>query len=334
MISAAPLTITMTEIEAAAARLAGVAVVTPLIEDANLTRRHPARLLVKAEVLQRTGSFKFRGAMNRMLQLDADQRRAGVIAFSSGNHGQAVAAAARLLETSAVVVMPTDAPAIKIERTRAHGAEILFYDRQRDDREAIAQSLAAERHLTMIRPFDDPAIIAGQGTAGLELCAQAADRGAPLDLVLVPCSGGGLAAGIATAVADRSPGTEVIVVEPQGFDDTGRSLAAGERQTNGPGGTSLCDALMASSPGALTFPILHRLACRGVTVTDREVETAMAYAFSDLKLVVEPGGAAALAAVLAGKVPVAGRTVAVVCSGGNVDPALFSRVLGAAGPHP
>lgn len=325
-----PLAVTLADIEAAAARLAGHAVLTPLIEDANLTRRHPARLLIKAETLQRTGSFKFRGAFNRMRQLDAGQRQAGVVAFSSGNHGQGVAAAARLLGTTAVVVMPDDAPAIKVERTRAYGAEIRLYDRQREDREAIARSLAAERNLTVIPPYDDPAIIAGQGTIGLELCAQARALGATLDLVLVASSGGGLASGIAMALAHHSPDTEIVVVEPEGFDDIARSLITGNRETNAPGRTSLCDALMSPNPGILTLPILRRRVSRGVTVTDSEVEAAMAYAFSDLKLVVEPGGAATLAAVLAGKVPVAGRTVAVVCSGGNVDPVQFSRILASA----
>ena len=311
----------------AAARLAGQVVRTPLVESPKLNALAGGRLLVKAEMLQRTGSFKFRGAYNHMSRLDADQRRRGVVAYSSGNHAQAVAAVARLLGMPAVIVMPSDAPAIKIANTRAYGAEVVPYDRLRDNREAIGEALAAARGLALVRPYDDPLVVAGQGTVGLELAEQAAELGTTLDAVLVPCGGGGLVAGVALALSGRSPATRVYAVEPQGFDDTALSLAAGRRVGHGAGDASFCDALMAPMPGEITFPIHRRLLAGGLAVGDDDTARAMAAAFLRLKLVVEPGGAVALAAVLAGKLPVTGGTVAVVCSGGNVDPAVFCRAL-------
>ena len=316
------------DVLAAAVRLAPHVVETPLLESPLLDARVGGRLLVKAEMLQRTGSFKWRGAMNRLLQLSDDERRRGVVAFSSGNHGQAVAAAARRVGTSAVVVMPADAPRMKVERTRAHGAEVVLYDRLRDDREAIGRRLAAERGLVLVPPFDDPMIAAGQGTLALEVARQASDLGARLDAFLVPCSGGGLAAGCALALERESPGTRVYTVEPAGFDDMARSLASGRRVENRPGGRSICDALLAAAPGEMTFEVSRSRLAGGLVVTDEQVQDAMAAAFDALKVVVEPGGAVALAAVLSGALDCRGKTVAVVLSGGNVDPETFARALG------
>ncbi len=319
------------EIRAAAQRLRGEAVLTPLLESPVVNARLGGRLLVKAEPLQRTGSFKFRGAYNTLLQLDAAQRRAGVVAYSSGNHAQGVAAAAKRLAIPATIVMPGDAPAIKIANTRGYGAEIVLYDRYREDREGIARGIAAQRGAVIIPPYDHPQIIAGQGTIGLEIAAQAAAAGIRLDAVVVNCGGGGLIAGCALALAEESPGTPVYAAEPLGFDDTRRSLAAGERLGNEPGARSFCDALQAPMPGELTFAINRRLLAGGFAVGDDEVGHAMAVAFADYKLVVEPGGAVALASVLSGKLAIAGKAVAVVASGGNVDRETFATALARAG---
>ncbi len=319
-----------TDIAQAARRIEGHAVKTPLVESALLNRAVGGRLLVKAEMLQRTGSFKFRGAFNRLSQIDDGLRPGGVVAYSSGNHAQAVASAAALLAMPAVIVMPADAPAIKIENTRAHGAEIVFYDRLADIREEIGQRLAAERGATLVPPYDDVGIIAGQGTVGLEIAEQAAAIDACLDAVLVPCGGGGLSAGVSIAIGERCPDAAVIAVEPEGFDDTGRSLAAGKRVCIEPGGRSFCDALLAPIPGEITFAInAHRLK-GAVCVNDAQVAQAMAEAARSLKLVAEPGGAVALAAALSGMFDCRDKTVAVVCSGGNVDPETFSRALASA----
>lgn len=315
------------DVEAAAAKLAGVAVETPLLTSPALDERLGARVLIKAETLQRVGAFKFRGAFNRLVQLPPGARARGVVAFSSGNHAQGVALAARLLEIPAVIVMPADAPQVKVEATRAYGAEIRFYDRLTESREQITAAIAAERGAIVVPSFDDPHIIAGQGTVGLELMAQAEAYGLRPDLVMAPVGGGGLLAGTSLAVKAISPHTDIVGVEPDLFDDTRRSLTAGQRVAIRPTGRSLCDALESPAPGELTFPILHHNLKAVVTVTDAEVAEAMRYAFSVLKLVVEPGGVVGLAALLAGKVDAADRTVGLVLSGGNVDPALFSRVL-------
>jgi threonine dehydratase len=314
---------TFADIETAAARLRGVAVRTPLLESEALNERAGGRVLLKAECLQRTGSFKFRGAYNTISQVDAR----AVVAYSSGNHAQGVASAARLLGRAATIVMPADAPAIKIENTRSYGAEVRLYDRARESREAIGAEIAARTGAALIKPYDDPRIIAGQGTAGLEIAGQARDRGAAPDLALVPCGGGGLIAGCALALKTAFPGIAVYAVEPAGLDDTRRSLEAGVRQTNAAGATSICDALLLPTPGELTFVINRELLAGGLTVSDDEVLSAIAFAFRHLKLVVEPGGAVALAAVLAGKLALEGRTAAVVLSGGNVDPALFAAAI-------
>lgn len=318
---------TFADVEAAAARIAGKAVVTPLLEAPLLNARLGGRLLVKAEPLQRTGSFKFRGAFNRISQIPPERRAAGVVTFSSGNHAQGVAAASQLLGMPATIVMPADAPAIKVANTRAYGAEVVFYDRFGEDREAIGTRIARERGATIVKPYDDPGVIAGQGTCGLELVRQAEAAGAALDAVVVCCGGGGLTAGVAIAVSTLSPGTEIWTAEPAGFDDTARSLAAGERLANATGATSICDALLAEKPGEITFAVNRRLLKGGLVVSDGEALAAMAEAFASLKLVVEPGGAVALASVLSGKLPIAGRTVAVVCSGGNVDRERYVEAL-------
>jgi threonine dehydratase len=314
-------------IEDAARRIAGFAVHTPLLESQLLNAELGGRLLVKAEPLQRTGSFKFRGAYNRISRLTADERARGVVAFSSGNHAQGVAAAARIVGTPAVIVMPADAPAIKIANTKAYGAEVVTYDRARESREAIGARISAERGSILVPPYDDPFVIAGQGTTGLEIVQQARAAGIAIDAVAACASGGGLVAGIALAFEKLSPTTAVHVCEPAGFDDHARSLAAGTQVSNAPGAYSICDALLAPTPGIITFAINKRLLRSGIAVSDDEVLRAMGVAFRDLKLVVEPGGAVALAAALSGKLPVRGRTVVVVCSGGNVDAGTFKRAL-------
>jgi threonine dehydratase len=278
-------------------------------------------------VLQRTGSFKFRGAFNRISLIPEADRPRGVVAFSSGNHAQGVAAAARALGMMATIVMPSDAPAIKVRNTRAWGADVVMYDRWTEDREAIGGRISDESGATLVRPYDDPYVMAGQGTIGLELVEQAGVAGAALDAALVPCGGGGLIGGIAVALGGRSPATKVYAVEPAGFDDTGRSLAAGERVANAPDAVSFCDALLAPTPGVLTFAVNSARLAGAFAVTDAEVAQAMAAAHEYFKLVVEPGGAVALAAVLSGRLDCAGRAIAVVCSGGNVDPAVYAQAL-------
>jgi threonine dehydratase len=314
-------------IEAAAARLKGHAVETPLLESPALNARVGGRVLIKPENLQRTGSFKFRGAYNKISQIPADRRSGGVVAFSSGNHAQGVAAAAQLVGLPALIVMPADAPAIKIENTKSYGAEVILYDRYREDREAVAARLAAERGAVLVRPYDDPDIIAGQGTIGLEIVRQCRALGLTPDAALTPAGGGGLISGCATALAALSPATRVYAAEPAGFDDTARSLKAHRRLGNEPGKSSICDALLAGMPGELTFAINDRLLAGGFAVDDDEVMAAMGFAFRHLKLVVEPGGSVALAAVLTGKLDLKGRSTVVVCSGGNVDPRLYAQAI-------
>ncbi len=316
------------DIEAAAERLAGQAVLTPLLEFPVLNERLGARVLLKAETLQRTGSFKFRGAYNTISRLSEAARRAGIVAYSSGNHAQGVAAAAALVGAPATIVMPADAPAIKMQNTRDYGAEVVVYDRYGESREQVAEKLAAERRATLVRPYDDPDIIAGQGTCGLEIARQAEHQGGAVDLLLVCCGGGGLVSGIALAFGELSPATEIFAVEPAGFDDTARSLAAGERLGNDPEARSFCDALLAARPGAVTFEINRQRLAGGLVVSDAEVAQAMAFAFRVLKLVVEPGGAVALAALLSGKARARGKRVGVVLSGGNVDPETFCAAIG------
>ena len=315
------------DIEQAAERIQGQAVLTPLLESPALNRIVGGRVLVKPEVLQRTGSFKFRGAYNCISRISASARKAGVVAFSSGNHAQGVAAAAKMLGAPATIVMPSDAPAIKVESTRAWGAEIVLYDRAKEDRDAIARGIARKQGASVVPPFDHPHVIAGQGTIGLEIARQLAALGATADAVVVPCGGGGLIAGTSLALKHALPGVPVYAAEPQGYDDTTRSLRSGHREQARAGAKSFCDALLAPMPGELTFSINRRTLAGGYAVSDAEVAGAMATAFVHLKLVIEPGGAVALAAVLTGKLDARARTVVVVCTGGNVDPGVFAAAL-------
>jgi threonine dehydratase len=314
-------------IEAAAKRIAPVAVLTPLLESPLLNKELGGRLLLKAETLQRTGSFKFRGAYNRICQLNTEERRRGVVAFSSGNHAQGIAHAAALCGSPAVIVMPADAPTIKIENTRAYGAEVVLYDRLRDDREAIGRRIAAERGSILVPPFDDPHIIAGQGTVGLEIAVQCEALGVTPDAIIAPGGGGGLVAGVSTAIKAKMPQSRVYVAEPKDYDDHARSLASGRRENNTSARASFCDALLSPMPGELTFAINRTTLDGGLTVSDHEVAEAMRTAFARLKVVIEPGGAVALASVLSGKLDPRGKAIVVVASGGNVDPALFSDIL-------
>lgn len=322
------LPISRSDVLNAARRITGVAVLTPLLEYASLNERVGHRVLVKFEGAQRTGAFKFRGAYNRLSCIPGDRRPAGVVAWSGGNHAQGVAAAARLLNMSATIVMPRDAPANKIANTRALGAEIILYDRHTQSREEIAEVLAQERGAVLVPSYDDPHVIAGQGTIGLEIEEQAAQVGARIGRVLVGCGGGGLIAGIATAIGGAHPEIAIHSVEPAAFDDMARSLASGRRESVSADARSICDALLAPTPGALTFPIAKALVTSGFAVTDDQVRDAMRFAFHEMKLVIEPGGAAALAAALAGLVPPAQDATVVVVSGGNVDPETYAGILG------
>ena len=315
------------DVAAAAQRIADAVVMTPLLESDLLNAELGGRVLVKAEVLQRTGSFKFRGAYNRLKRLSAQERAAGVVAYSSGNHAQGIAAAAQKVGTTAIIVMPATAPAIKVARCKALSAEVVLHDGDRDSMVARAEALAGQKKAVLVPPFDDPSIIAGQGTIGLEIAAQLRALGVKPDAVIVPCSGGGLASGIALALEDSMPGVALYTAEPAGFDDMARSLREGERLTNAPGARTLLDALMVPRPGVLTFPILRRLARGGFVVSDDDALRAMARAFVHLKLVLEPSGAAPLACLLNGQWNPRDRVTVIVASGGNVEPATFATAL-------
>lgn len=314
------------DIEEAAARLAGVSVRTPLIQNYELDRRARGHVLLKPECLQRTGSFKIRGAYNLLSQLSKTQASRGVVAWSSGNHAQGVAAAGGILGVSTTIVMPDDAPRSKLANTRKLGGEIITYDRYSGDREAIARGVAAERGAEIVPSYDHEHIIAGQGTVGLEVAEQCVELGLRADQVLICCGGGGLSAGCAVALKAKLPDICIHTVEPDDFDDTARSLRAGKRLTVQASARSICDALQSPSPGKLTFDINRGLLGDGLSVSDDEVCAAMRFAFRNLKLVVEPGGAVALAAVLAGKIDTRGKTTVVVLSGGNVDRELFAEI--------
>lgn len=318
---------TIDDIEAAARVLAPVAVRTPLVTSPALDALVGGRVFLKPEVLQRTGSFKFRGAFNKLSSIPDHARKAGVVAFSSGNHAQGVAAAAQLLSMPAAIVMPSDAPVSKIERTKGYGAEVIPYDRDKEDRDQIARDLASKRGATVVPPYDDPWVIAGQGTVGREIAEDFTALGIVPDIVSAPASGGGLMAGIALATKAKFPDIVPITVEPYGFDDHARSFSAGKREPHRAVGRTICDALMASIPGEITFAINQKLGARGVTVTDDDVAKAVGFAFRELKLVVEPGGAVALAALLAGRIDAKNKTVAIVLSGGNVDADLYARLI-------
>jgi threonine dehydratase len=317
-----------TDILEARNRLAGHIVRTPLLRSPWLDRQTGGIILIKAEPLQRTGSFKLRGATNALLRLSSAQRSCGVVTFSSGNHGQAIACAAAGLSMRATIVMPADAPAIKREATARWGAEIISYDRRTENREAIGKAIVAETGACLIPPYDHPDVIAGQGTLGLEMVEDAEAAGLSLDALLVCTGGGGLIAGCALAAEAASPATRIFAVEPKGSDDTARSLAAGERLGNDGSGSGLCDALLSPMPGELTFEINRRRLTGALTVSDADVLRAMAWALLHLKIVVEPGGAVALAAVLSGRFPASDSVTGIVLSGGNADPAVLSRALG------
>lgn len=317
----------ITMIEAAAERLQGHARRTPLLSSPFLDEIAGRRVLVKPECLQHTGSFKFRGAWSAVSALAPEIRARGVIAFSSGNHAQGVAYAAKLHGVSAVIIMPSDAPKMKIDNTRALGAEVVLYDRANEDRDALGAKLAAERGLTLVKPFDEPLVIAGQGTSGLEIAEQAAEAGVRQADVLVPCGGGGLTAGIALALEARAPGLRVRPAEPEGFDDTARSLLSGQIERNQRLSGSLCDAIITPQPGQITFPINNRLCGPGLVVSEDEALQAMALAFARLKIVIEPGGAVALAAALFQPDAMEADAVIAVASGGNVDAQVFRTAL-------
>jgi threonine dehydratase len=318
---------TAADVDAAARRLAGVALRTPLVSSPVLDAATGARVFLKAETLQRTGSFKFRGAFNKLSSIAPEKRSGGVVAFSSGNHAQGVAHAAKLLEMPSVIVMPLDAPRPKRERTKAFGAEVVLYDREKEDREAIARGIAEKRGATLVPPYDDPFIIAGQGTAGREIMEDLTALGLAPDVVVIGASGGGLAAGISIAIKARAPDAKIYTAEPEGFDDTARSFRSGKHEHNERLSGTICDALMSNTPGKITFDINRKLIGEGITATDAEVARAVGFAFRELKLVVEPGGAIGLAALLAGRPDVKGKVVVAVLSGGNVDPELFHKLV-------
>jgi len=322
---------THADIEAAAVRIAPWAVRTPLVESPELGSRLGARLFLKPETLQRTGSFKFRGALNTVLQIPLARRQNGVVAFSSGNHAQGVAAAAALFGIPATIVMPKDAPQPKIAGTRKLGAEVVFYDRYSDDREAIAREIVGRTGATLVEPFDNAMVVAGQGTIGLELAADAKTLGIVLDVAMTPCGGGGLVSGIALALSKSSPETRVISVEPERFDGMRRSIAAGER-TEAPGGAlSIADSLMAPMPGRIPFALAKDYLAEALAVNDSDLKAAVSYAFQRLKLVVEPGGAAALAAALSRKFDLKNKTAAIVLTGANCDIATVAECCRAVG---
>ncbi len=318
---------TLEMIEAAAERLKGHVRETPLLTSPFLDELAGRRVLVKPECLQHTGSFKFRGAWSAISALDEADRRRGVIAFSSGNHAQGVAYAAARHGISSVIIMPSDAPQLKINNTRALGGEVVLYDRANESREEIGEALATQRGLTLIRPYDEPQVIAGQGTTGLELARQAAEMGVEQADVLVCCGGGGLTSGIALALEGHAPGLRARPCEPEGFDDVKRSLAEGQIQSNPAASGNICDAILTPQPGQITFPILNRLCGPGLSVTEEEAMRAMAQAFLRLKLVLEPGGAVSLASALFRRDEIEGDAVIVVASGGNTDPEVFGKAL-------
>ncbi|WP_296019271.1 threonine/serine dehydratase [uncultured Agrobacterium sp.] len=314
-------------IEAARQRMNGEAIRTPLMSSPFLDEIAGRKVLIKPECLQRTGSFKFRGGWSAVSALEPDVRKRGVIAFSSGNHAQGVALAASLHGVPAVIIMPRDAPAIKIENTKAYGAEVVLYDRANEDRDAIGAKLSEERGLTLIRPYDEPLVIAGQGTVGLEIAEQAQEAGIEKAEVLVCCGGGGLTSGIALALEAKAPGFKVRTAEPEHFDDVARSLASGKIERNAALSGSICDAIITPQPGNITFPILKRLCGAGIAVTEEEALRAMVLAFQRLKIVVEPGGAVALAAALFHGDELETDTVIAIASGGNVDAAIMADAL-------
>lgn len=318
---------TMEGVRAAAARLSGKAVRTPLIENLQLNEFLGGRVLLKLETFQHCGAFKFRGAYNFMAQLPENVRAKGVVAWSSGNHGQGVALAAKMYGAPATIVMPEDAPLMKADMIRRLGAEIVFYDRYKDDREAIGRELSSARGMALAPSYDHPHIIEGQGTVGIEIAEQAAAMGVDLDAVVVCCGGGGLTAGVSLGLAASDVDANIYIAEPEGYDETLRSLASGRRETADLSLPTICDAIATPTPGEITFPILKHYVTGGAALSEADVAAAMSFAYRRLKCVVEPGGAVALAAVLSSKVSAKGKTVAVTLSGGNVDLAVFTKLL-------
>lgn len=314
------------DIEAAAKRLENVAIRTPLLQSAELDEIAAGKVLIKPECFQTIGSFKIRGAYNLMSQLSAEQASHGVVAWSSGNHAQGVALAGKLLGIKTTIVMPEDAPKLKLDRTRRLGAEVVLYDRYTGDREAIARQIAAERGAEIVPSYDSEHIVAGQGTIGLEIMQQAAELGLVPDQVLTGCGGGGISSGMAVAVKALSPQTCFYAVEPEEFDNMARSLQNGVRQGNAESARSICDALLSEMPGELPFAIHRELGTTSLVVSDAEVRAAIRFAFLNLKVVVEPGGAVSLAAVLENKIDCRDKTTAIVLTGGNIDPELFSEI--------
>ncbi len=317
-------------ISAARERISAYAVRTPVVESPALNRELDARILIKPETLQRAGSFKFRGALNRALQLTPEQRAGGMVAWSSGNHGLALSYVAKELGIKATILMPQEAPRTKIDGVRANGAMVRLYDKTREVREEIGAQIAAETGAVIVPPYDDPYVMTGQATLGAEFAEQARAQGLPLDMALFACSGGGLVSGASCGVHGVTPETRIYSVEPEGFDGMARSLAAGELTKAPASGASICDALLVPVPGKLTFPVCQKHLTGGLSVSDDEVKAAIRFAYSQLKLVVEPGGAAPLAALLAGKLDVRGKTVGIVLSGANTDADKFANFITAA----
>lgn len=318
---------TIDDIYAARNRIQSYAIKTPILESPHLNDQVGGRILVKAEPLQKSGSFKFRGALNTLLQLSEDERARGVIAYSSGNHAQGVALAAQLLGVRATILMPADAPAMKVENTKSYGAEVVHFDRYTESREEIGERLCREKGAVLVKPYDDARVIAGQGTVGLEIIEQLSESDVNPDLAVIPCGGGGLISGTSLALKSSMSHLNIYSAEPEYYDDTAMSLAAGEIVSVDPNQVSICDALMAPQPGHLTFPINRALLSGGLVVSEADVRSAVREAFGRLKLVVEPGGAVALAAVLSKKVDITGKTAVVVCSGGNIDHTLFAEII-------
>lgn len=321
------LAISIDDIRSAADQIKGVAVRTPLIENIKLNEIAGGRVFVKAECLQHTGSFKFRGAYNRLSRLTDDEKARGVLAFSSGNHAQGIARAAQLLGIHATIVMPEDAPALKLEATKGYGAKVVLYDRYNEDREEVAYRVAGDSGVTVVPPYNDPFIMAGQGTSALEVVEDLQTLGVTPDQALVCCGGGGLASGSFTVYKHFFPEMEAFAVEPEEFDDVKRSLESGTIKTVDFGARSICDALLTPSPGSLTFPILRDADAKGITISDNDARRAVAFAGNTLKVTAEPGGAAALAALLAEKVDTKDRVTVCIISGGNIDPHMMQQCL-------
>lgn len=327
MMKGTPSLLSVDDVRAAAVRIRTQIIRTPLLESPHLNAIIGGRLLVKAEPLQRTGSFKIRGAFNTLLQLSKAERANGVLAYSSGNHAQGVACAADMLGIKATILMPEDAPKVKVENTKSYGATVVHFNRYTESREEIGEKIAKISGAALVKPYDDARVIAGQGTIGLEIVEQLNELGLSPNTVIAPCGGGGLIAGLSLAIKSEFPMANIYSAEPEHYDDTALSLLAKRITCVKTEHKTICDAVMTPKPGELTFPIICKLLKGGLVVTDTETRNAMRHAFNNLKLVVEPGGCVALAALLSKKIDAHDNTVVVVCSGGNVDANLFAEVL-------